>query len=634
MFRPRWGEICLAAFGILLLTEIAAILMFQAAYTDETPADGWYETNGKYVYFEDGALVRNRVKQIDGLYYAFLENGEMLDNDHDACVLGMDGTEGWYRAMEGGELYMGEWVTILSEGQRQRYYYGSSGKAVTGATWIGDEFYLFGSKGDLRCLSEIVIDGEKWVSDEYGYLTKALGQTDGENGQQTGGNDGDGNQTGGDDGDGNQTGGNDGDGNQTNTGSGDPPSMTGWVQMEDTTLVYYLDGVMLCSVITSIEEKYYCFLDSGRPLCGESLSIPLPDGSGYRFVRARVDGSLYRSEFYLDPGTQEEYYYGADCFAATGLCTLPDGICYLFDQSGRLLRGLHFIYNALHLCATDGPYIGVIQREGWNEIDGERYYLFNGNMMTPGRHTVDWQFCYFDENGMLLHDCLCGDELLDSEGHIIQEGWATYPEGKYYVDPDTHLIVRSGEVSIENKSYYFDSDGLMVTGEVTVDGELRHYGDDGARITESETENRADSETEEPDPDAAYRPENEQDPAATDSSPTYTPSTGPGGRTTTGVPTTTTSGATVTSGADRRISDADSDTENKAGSGEEIRSSGGTGHPADRYAAGLYILRGDVWVRIPSPYLHIFASPNCPPRVLSPSASLPPGSVYILRPAS
>ncbi|MCR5135847.1 MAG: hypothetical protein K6C12_01930 [Oscillospiraceae bacterium] len=708
MFRSKYGELCLTVYGLLVLM---AILMLKTGYTDVLPRNGWYEADGKWVYFVDGDLVRSQVKAIDGIWYGFQENGELLDHDQDAFLMGPGGSTGWYRAMEGGELYRGEWVTIFqANGLKQRYYYGEDGRAANGAVPIGQELYLFGERGNLLCNAEILINGERWISDEYGFLKKstvpAAGTGDeteeekdtedeeGDGTELTGGQQPEGKETGegkeqtpglqdpnpekekeqppqnqnpeqdktqNKDGENQTPSGGQGQQKEEESGGGQNPGpeqkpqpKSGWTQLEDGTFVYCVDGVILRSTLIEVEGKTYCLLESGRPLCGESILFPLPDGSGYRSVRARADGSLYRNEFYLDPGTQEEYYYGADCFAATGVCTLPNGTRCLFDQTGKKLRGLQFIYNALHLCTSDGSYIGVIQREGWNVIDGERYYLFNGQMMTEGRHTIDWQYCYFNENGMLLHDCVHGDELLDSDGHIVQEGWAERPEGRYYVDPETHRILRASEASIENKSYYFDENGLMATGEVTVNGELRRYGSDGVLIPPDESTSGDPTHTDPEgtdtesgsDPDENYQPENEEDPAAKDQSPVYTPGAGPTGRTGVGASpdpsgSTGTQGKAVTAGADRRVTETsesasakekDSDPEKADGSSSSVLSRRWT---VGRRSGSIYIRQGSGWRRMPGTYLHLTVYPNGSVELQDPWNNPVPGGscdVYIRNP--
>lgn len=45
---------------------------------------------------------------------------------------------------------------------------------------------------------------------------------------------------------------------------------------------------------------------------------------------------------------------------------------------------------------------------------------------------------------------------------------------KRYFDPETHAMV-TGEVEIEGKKYFFDSEGVMGTGFQTVDGNTRYY---------------------------------------------------------------------------------------------------------------------------------------------------------------
>ena len=103
----------------------------------------------------------------------------------------------------------------------------------------------------------------------------------------------------------------------------------------------------------------------------------------------------------------------------------------------------------------------TVPENGWLMIDGEKYYYRDGKPISAGMHVIEWTEYFFDETGILLHDCIVNDYLLNSDGTAVREGIAELSGQKYYVNPETHKIVRDEEISVENKVYIVDADGRM-----------------------------------------------------------------------------------------------------------------------------------------------------------------------------
>ncbi|MBR0160507.1 MAG: hypothetical protein IJQ02_04380 [Oscillospiraceae bacterium] len=294
-------------------------------------------------------------------------------------------------------------------------------------------------------------------------------------------------------------------------------SYYGFYTLSDGLRYFFSNGKMAAGVSFQHGSDYYYadeygniqdgrfYDDEGNVLCsicvvsGDMLFGCYESGDAQRIV----GNGLFRNVYHY-----RAVYLRDSVLVRNEFVEIGDSL-YYFGNSGDLQTGLFYIDGTRHLSAADGQYIGVADSEGWNTIDGERYYVRNGTLITEGEHTVDWKSCYFTENGMLLHDCLYGDIQLDGDGHRIEEGWVGRSEGKYYVDAETHTIVRDREVSIENQSFYFDADGLMATGIITVNGEQRNYGTDGARIPLPKSPEEKTPPPSEEDPDQNYIPQNE-----------------------------------------------------------------------------------------------------------------------------
>ena len=78
------------------------------------PENGWFLSEGKYYYIENGEVIKKKTLKIDGAYYAFKENGIMFDaTDNSIGSKGGEGgfylSDGYYHAREDGSLYTSVW---------------------------------------------------------------------------------------------------------------------------------------------------------------------------------------------------------------------------------------------------------------------------------------------------------------------------------------------------------------------------------------------------------------------------------------------------------------------------------------------------------------------------------------------
>ncbi|MCR5089818.1 MAG: hypothetical protein K6C08_09935, partial [Oscillospiraceae bacterium] len=197
-----------------------------------------------------------------------------------------------------------------------------------------------------------------------------------------------------------------------------------------------------------------------------------------------------------------------------------DGVKYHFDADGLLITGARMIDGLNYLSGADGHYIGIVQYNSWNTIDGERYYIQDGQPVKEGPLYINWILYHFDEDGRMMHDCVAGDCILDREGLVVQSGWVELEDGRYYVEEENHTFVRDCELSIENEVYVFDASGRLIT---ETDGRQ------DTETTEAGTGSANKPETEEADPDDDYVPKNEDETDEQDIQQPYVPPATSGG---------------------------------------------------------------------------------------------------------
>ncbi len=100
---------------------------------------------------------------------------------------------------------------------------------------------------------------------------------------------------------------------------------------------------------------------------------------------------------------------------------------------------------------------------GWNEIDGERYYLKKDASLATGNTTIDGVRCRFDENGVYLE---------------TYTGFSTSNKGRHYWKNGKLIKNKWIRVKGERK-YYAGMDGYFVTGTWEIDGVICTFDKDG-----------------------------------------------------------------------------------------------------------------------------------------------------------
>ena len=279
-----------------------------------------------------------------------------------------------------------------------------------------------------------------------------------------------------------------------------------WVaDPEDPDLRWYYgeDCAMACGP-TRIGERVFLFdSDTGLLLYNQ---------------RVLIDGSWYRSDSYGILSEEEDEIpeptdgwvtdadgsvrYLRDGQAVTGFQEMEDGIHFFYDD-GRMAKGESIYLNQRWIrFDEDGCMIpdDPAPEDGWRTVNGERYYYRDGSPISRGHHVIEWKEYWFDADGRLLHDCIAEDYLLDADGLAVPEGPVRLNGYLYYVNKDTHRILRNASVSIDNVLYEADSSGHLKKTE-----------DSSAENGKQGTEN-----TETGDPDVGYVPRNEEDRTAQD----------------------------------------------------------------------------------------------------------------------
>ncbi len=130
---------------------------------------------------------------------------------------------------------------------------------------------------------------------------------------------------------------------------------------------------------------------------------------------------------------------------------------------------------------------------GWVEENGTwMFYDTDGYYLTDTWKKQDGEWFYLDENGQLAFDRQIDEYYVGTDGKRVINQWVKVAnEDDWYSNDDPefywYYYGRDGKATvskfkvIEEKGYYFDGDGRMVTGLTEIDGATYYFGehDDG-----------------------------------------------------------------------------------------------------------------------------------------------------------
>lgn len=131
----------------------------------------------------------------------------------------------------------------------------------------------------------------------------------------------------------------------------------------------------------------------------------------------------------------------------------------------------------------------------WISYNNQRYYLTDDGVMATGLTKINIVTYYFKSNG----DLATGWQLINNNWYyfnpdgIMKTGWLIYNNKKYYLLDDG--IMASGWTTIDNKDYYFDKNGAMKTGWIGIGNDIFYLDSTGAKATNTTIDNNKLDET-------------------------------------------------------------------------------------------------------------------------------------------
>ena len=119
---------------------------------------------------------------------------------------------------------------------------------------------------------------------------------------------------------------------------------------------------------------------------------------------------------------------------------------------------------------------------GWLDIEGQRYYFHETGVPYTGWQEIGGSTYFFDDSGVMA----AGWQEVDGKTHyfgddgVMRSGWLELEGARYYL-PDGVLV--TGWLDMDGGRCYFGSDGAMKSGFTKVDGNIYYFTEDGPYLT-------------------------------------------------------------------------------------------------------------------------------------------------------
>ena len=303
---------------------------------------------------------------------------------------------------------------------------------------------------------------------------------------------------------------------------------TGWQEEGDTWVFYDSDENVVTDEWRKSNGLWYYLGEDGYMVTDEIVGDYYVDEDGKMVTNQWMK---LQDEDITEPAEDESdwFYFGSNGKKVVDAWKKINGQWYLFGSEGRMK--FDWQQQTLKDDAEGTFYLGDendgAMKTGWQYLpekqdsiseptDGESWYYFgsNGKVVTSQEKKINGKWYLFDENGEMQSGWAQASNSNASSSNSYLAGWKYYGSSddgsrvtgwikttgkKNFLNTADHskddqywFYLKNGEayascmVNINNKTYAFDTDGVMLTGLVEVNNdEIFYFGkeDDGAMKT-------------------------------------------------------------------------------------------------------------------------------------------------------
>ena len=390
--------------------------------------NGWHTVNKNKYYIKKGDLVMNQVIRIKNAFYAFSSQGRMFDDesfslseyDSDGNYLGYY----YYRAKNGGKLYVNSWYTHYTSYSVDKYYYGAKGKAETGISQIGSKTFYLDYNGRMVTDSTVEVEGRPYVVTKSGAIKQIKNNT---------------------------------------------------ITKVDGYKYYAINDKMLKNEVRKIGSAYYGFDWRGRMYDNESFSLSYYEDGAYvsRYYRAAPGGKLYRNKWY------HKYYYNADGLAPNqGIKKIGKKSYYFPGNGGAAITNEYIEWDGKFYHANKKGVLSKVKKTGlyyedpdrsrivylknkkpiknqWKKVGKFKYYFnSDGYAYVGSMYEIKDKYYYFRNDGTLYTNSWIGTSYYATKTGALATGTVKIGKKKYvfsdygYKNSSTVLNKKSGNFAV------------------------------------------------------------------------------------------------------------------------------------------------------------------------------------------
>lgn len=391
---------------------------------------GWHE---EIYYGEDGIRYGSGSVEIDGNWYLLNLNGQMCHGWY------MQGNRSWFYGEDGIRA-----VNRVSGYQGDIYYLDQDGYRVCNYLYTNDSgTYYFAGDGRAVTNAFLELEAGRFYFDENGHMVKdALCTIDG----------------------------------STYYFDAEGHYCTGWVDFPEGRRYFGWDGVMLSGRLIEENGSLYYLNEDGLLELDQQIVI---DGGIYLL---QEDGRAFTG--WSTDADGQAVYYGGDGRMAVSCGMTIDEEQYYFDQDGHVHTGWRKVDGTQYYYDEEGH---MVKETVWT-IGKKEYYFNEDGTMHTGLLYLDGKIYYYGTDGIKQYDqsvTVEGSKCLLTEDGSYYIGWLEKNGKKYYYQADGRQCF--GDAAIDGNWYYFNADGSMLTGWLEVNGNQFYYGTDGIRYSGERT---------------------------------------------------------------------------------------------------------------------------------------------------
>ena len=415
---------------------------------------GWVQEDDRWYYYDDQGEPATGVYEIEGVYYCFLDNGQlaMFDGDYE-CV----GVFGNYIAAFNGKGITEDYMAIVG-GQLvnfhgSKYYYDENLEPYTGFKTIDGQLYYVeygavkAAYGDEKTAG-FVVDDTIIIVDQEGHVIDQAKVV----------------------------------GNQ-------------WIYVGDKT--YYFDeNLEPYRGLREVEGQMYYFDWDGSLMTFDESDSDYYGETDDVLFRYNCRGEVIE---YAEKKANEWvefddswYYYDGNLNPYEGIHTI-NGIKYYFYEGGRLAT---YDYGDNHIEISNGQLIAItndgvvkeqktIKLNDWTDFQGDWYYYGADGQPYVGAHEINGTTYFFMYDGRLVTFDWDGIQVIymddkmtavNNKGEVIDQvtieanKLIDFNGEKYYFDENLEGV--NGFYSFDGKEYYF-IDGQLASD---YDGVMKNFG--------------------------------------------------------------------------------------------------------------------------------------------------------------